>query len=77
MDISKLMVYVNQGKWRSYEIEKSIGTIKISLGISLGNRRVVPIGHNFKRKSGKHHHLLVLMNKETKVSIMARTHRIS
>ena len=38
---------------------------------------MVLIGHKFRRKSGMHHHLLVLMNQETKVSIMARTHRVS
>ena len=28
MDISRLMVYVYQGKWRSYEVERSIETIR-------------------------------------------------
>ena len=63
--------------WKTYEIEKSIETIKKSLGISYRSRRVVLIGHKFRRKSGMHHYLLVLMNQETKVSIMARTHSVS
>ena len=45
--------------------------------MSLGNKRVVQLGHSFKNKRGLHNHLLVLLHSETKVSIMDIIHRIS
>ena len=43
--------------------------------MSLGNRKVVRVDHNFKNKKGMHHHLLVHMFQEIDVSIMVKIRR--
>ena len=69
MDKSRLMVYVQQVEEEKMRNDKSIGTRKLRLGMSMGNKNVVQIDHNFRNKRGMH--------PKTKVSIMAKTRRTS
>ena len=45
--------------------------------MSLGNRKVVQIDHNFINNRHMHHHLIVHLRPKTKLSIMVRIHRTS
>ena len=45
--------------------------------MSLGTKKVVQIGHNFRNRRGMHHHLLVLLHLETELSIIVKVPEIS
>ena len=57
--------------------ERNIEKRKLRLGMSLCSRKVARIGHSSRKKRGMHRHLLVLLHRETKVTIKARIHRTS
>ncbi|XP_004243940.1 uncharacterized protein [Solanum lycopersicum] len=70
MDISRLMVYVQQ-----VEEEKLRDREEYRNKKCLDNRKVVQIGHNFRSQRGMHHHLLVYLRPETEVITMNQIHR--
>ena len=71
MDIYRLMVYVQQVEEDKMSIEKSTEIRRKRLGMSLANRMVVRADHNSINQRGVHHHLIVHLRQETKVSIVS------
>ena len=77
MDISMLIVYVKQIKEEKLRDREEYRSKNLRVGMSLLIKKVVLIVHNFINKNGLHHHLLVLLHPEIKVTIMARIRRTS
>ena len=77
MDISRLILYVQQVKEKKVKDKEEYQNIKKKTGMSLANRKVVQVDHTFRNQRDIHHHLLVHQQPETEVGIVDITHRTS
>ncbi|XP_010314553.1 uncharacterized protein [Solanum lycopersicum] len=75
MDISRLMVYVNQVEEKNIKDREEYQNKKAETEMSLANKNVVLADHNSKMQRGMLHHLPVHLHSERKASIVVVTRR--
>ena len=77
MDISILMVYVQQVEQKKVQDREEYRKKKTKTGMIFINKKVVQVNKNFRNQRDINHHLLVHQHPETEVDIVDITHRTS